>query len=86
MGGISRWLRLAAITAALVALVPAAPAFGAGTFPDLLTAGNCAQKDAADNNTASLQLPYVFCDDDVPTVGGTTPNTSGDRAIKVPAR
>ena len=45
----------------------------------LAATGNCAVADAADADTAELELPYVFCDDGLPPSGG------GGGAIPVPA-
>ena len=55
-------------------LAPAAAAIPAS----LSDPANCIRFDAA-------ELDYVFCDDGVPTAGGTTANTTGDAAVTVPA-
>ena len=47
----------------------------------------CQTRDAADNDTGNgLQLPYRFCDDGVPPVGGRTPNVGAIAAVAVPQR
>nr|MBA2506731.1 prolyl oligopeptidase family serine peptidase [Thermoleophilaceae bacterium] len=50
--------------------------------------GTCTVKDAADNDPAAggNQLPYKFCDDGVPAVGGTTPNVGAVDALAVPQK
>ncbi|HEV2062486.1 MAG TPA: hypothetical protein VGR12_06500, partial [Solirubrobacteraceae bacterium] len=77
--GTGRRLLLAAVTAALVAPAPSSAA-----IPPSLVA-SCVQRDAADDDTASLELPYHFCDDGVPEAGGRDPNATGDKAVTVPA-
>lgn len=48
---------------------------------------SCKRADALDNRSSNaLQIPYRFCDDGVPPVGGTTPNEGSVRAIPVPQR
>lgn len=48
---------------------------------------SCVTRDAADNDTTNgLQLPYVYCDDGVPPVGGRTPNEGAVQAVAVPQR
>jgi hypothetical protein len=61
-----------------------APATASADLNQLL--GACSQKDAADNDTATLQLPYLFCDDGVPGVGGRTANATADKAVAVPQK
>jgi hypothetical protein len=49
--------------------------------------GACTQRDAADGSLSNgAQLPFVFCDDGVPSAGGTTPNEEAVQAIPVPQR
>lgn len=69
-----------ALTAAAMALPSGA---GAAIPPSLIDA--CVQRDAADADTATLELPYFFCDDGVPEAGGRDPNLTGEKAITVPA-
>jgi acetyl esterase/lipase len=46
---------------------------------------SCEQRDAADGDTANgAQLPFTFCDDGVPDVGGRTPNVGAVKAVAVP--
>ena len=48
---------------------------------------SCRRADAVDDDTRNaVQIPYRFCDDGVPPVGGTTPNEDAERAIRVPQR
>jgi predicted acyl esterase len=48
---------------------------------------SCKQADALDDRTSNaVQIPYRFCDDGVPPVGGTTPNEGAEGAIPVPQR
>ena len=72
------------LVAAALATVLSAPAGAAAAIPATLTAG-CVQRDAADDDTASLELPFFFCDDGVPEAGGRDPNLTGEKAITVPA-
>ena len=67
----------------VLAALASAPAAGAAIPPSLVA--SCVQRDAADDDTASLQLPFHFCDDGVPEAGGRDPNLAGDKAITVPA-
>jgi predicted acyl esterase len=48
---------------------------------------SCKRADALDNRTANaIQIPYRFCDDGLPPVGGTTANEGAVRAVPVPQR
>ena len=48
---------------------------------------SCKRADALDDRTSNaIQIPYRFCDDGVPPVGGTTPNEGAVGAIPVPQR
>ena len=48
---------------------------------------SCRRADALDDNVRNaVQIPYRFCDDGVPPVGGTTPNEDAEAAIRVPQR
>jgi dienelactone hydrolase len=71
-----------ATVAALSATAAAIPAQAA--IPPTLIA-SCAQKDAADADTATLELPFFLCDDGTPEAGGRDPNPTGDKAVTVPA-
>lgn len=75
-----------AIAVAAIGLV--LPGAAWATIPASFAApGSCPRLDAADNNALNgYQLPYWRCDDGVPAEGGTTPNTTGDNAITVPAK
>ncbi|MBA3304492.1 MAG: hypothetical protein H0U25_01010, partial [Thermoleophilaceae bacterium] len=66
---------------ACLALVGAPPA--AADLPGLLA--TCTERDALDDDNSARELPFAFCDDGVPTVGGTTPNTTAAAAVAVPA-
>jgi hypothetical protein len=47
----------------------------------------CTQRDAADGSVSNgAELPFVFCDDGVPSAGGRTPNEGAVKAIPVPQR
>jgi predicted acyl esterase len=46
---------------------------------------SCKRADALDDRTSNaIQIPYRFCDDGVPPVGGTTPNEGAVGAVPVP--
>ena len=48
---------------------------------------SCRRADALDGNVRNaVQIPYRFCDDGIPPVGGTTSNEGAERAIRVPQR
>lgn len=80
---LSSGLATALLAAALVIAGAAAPAFAG--LASLKAA--CVTRDAADDNvTNGLQLPYRFCDDGVPPVGGTTPNVGVVNALAVPQK
>jgi predicted acyl esterase len=67
----------------IVALL--APASAGADMPSLKA--SCKKADALDDRTANaVQIPYRFCDDGVPPVGGTTPNEGAVGAIPVPQR
>ncbi len=69
---------LAVILAVLFALAAARAASA-----DLTSLkSHCSAKDAG---SGSVHLPYVFCDDGVPSAGGSTPNVGGGNAVEVPA-
>jgi dienelactone hydrolase len=83
--------------AAAAALAIASPA--GATIPSTLhDAPACTTKDAADNDTSTLQAPYVFCDDGTPSngelpggapipgPGGLIANMTGASAVTVPAK
>ena len=75
-------MRTALLGLAFAVLGPAATA--SADLTSLL--GACSQKDAADNDLGNgLQLPYRFCDDDIPPTGGTSPNVGAVNAVEVPA-
>ena len=83
MGSALRWVRLLAATVLITAAV-GAPAPASADLPTLL--GSCAARDALDDQTANgAELPFAFCDDGVPAVGGTTPNVGAVNAVSVPA-
>jgi predicted acyl esterase len=67
----------------LIALCAASPASA-----DMATLkAACQQRDAADGDTGNgVAIPFVFCDDGVPDVGGRTPNVGALKAIAVPQR
>jgi hypothetical protein len=69
--------------AGLALAVPVAPANAdLGSLKDA-----CTQRDAADGSLSNgAQLPFVFCDDGVPSVGGRTPNEGAVKAVPVPQR
>jgi predicted acyl esterase len=47
----------------------------------------CVQKDALDNDTSNgVTLPFTFCDDGVPPVGGRTSNEGAVSAVAVPQK
>lgn len=46
----------------------------------------CVTRDAADNDTMSLEAPWVYCSDGTPSAGGRDPNLTGALAVKVPAK
>src|SRR5205823_9251628 len=47
----------------------------------------CVHRDAADGTTANgSKLPFTFCDDGVPSAGGTTPDPGAAQALAVPER
>lgn len=78
---------------ALVWMLAAASALGivGGVAPASADLGSlkaaCVTRDAADDDvTNGLQLPYRFCDDGVPPVGGRTPNVGAVAAVAVPQR
>jgi hypothetical protein len=73
----------AAAAAAIACLAIAAPASA-----DLTTLkASCQQRDAADGDTANgVALPFRFCDDGVPPVGGRTPNVGAVGAVTVPQK
>jgi hypothetical protein len=74
-----------ALVAGGLILSPAHALPGADPLASLKAA--CVNRDAADNNTANgLQLPYRFCDDGVPPVGGRTPNVGAVSAVAVPQK
>jgi predicted acyl esterase len=78
--------RVALATAATAAL-----ALGAATpaSADLASLkASCQPRDAADGDTGNGPnvLPFVFCDDGVPDVGGRTPNVGALKAVAVPQR
>ena len=72
------------IPAVLAAVAAALPAGASAAIPPTLAA-SCAQRDAADADTASLELPFFLCDDGTPEAGGRDPNLTGDKAVTVPA-
>ena len=48
---------------------------------------SCERADALDDRTSNaIQIPYRFCDDGVPPVGGRTPNEGAVAAVAVPQR
>jgi dienelactone hydrolase len=60
-----------------------APAPASADFTALLA--TCAARDARDADTGNGNtLPFRFCDDGVPDFGGTTPNLTGAKGVKVP--
>jgi hypothetical protein len=68
---------------ALVLVGPAAPA---GADLGSIRAA-CVQRDAADGDISNgLELPFRFCDDGVPSAGGTNPNPGAVKALPVPQR
>ncbi|MGH2955590.1 MAG: CocE/NonD family hydrolase C-terminal non-catalytic domain-containing protein, partial [Solirubrobacterales bacterium] len=84
-----------AIAGAVACLVAISPSQAVGAVPSTLhDLAACATRDAADNDTGNgLQRPYVFCDDGVPSNGGSTPgpgglipNPTGASAVTVPAK
>ena len=77
--GISR-----AVVIALLAVL-AIPAAAQGDLASLKA--SCRTTDAVDGRRSNaIQIPYRFCDDGVPRVGGRTPNEGADRAVAVPQR
>jgi hypothetical protein len=78
----SLWACVACALALLLA-APLAPARAdLGTLKSA-----CAPRDAADGDTSNgAELPFVFCDDGVPSAGGTTPNPGAVKALPVPQR
>jgi hypothetical protein len=75
--------RRAVVAAALASLALAVPA--SADLGSLKAA--CGERDAADGDTSNgVALPYVFCDDGLPPVGGTQPNEGAVSAIPVPQR
>ena len=75
--------RLRLLLVIALAALAGAPAADAAIPASL--AASCVQRDAADDDTASLQLPFYFCDDGVPEAGGRDPNLTGEKAVTVPA-
>ena len=76
-------MRRSAIATVIVACCAVgAPAPASADLPALLA--TCTPKDALDGNVAPNTLPFLFCDDGVPDQGGTTPNLTGAKAVKVP--
>jgi predicted acyl esterase len=48
---------------------------------------SCHKSDAVDlRRSNAIQIPYRFCDDGLPRVGGRTPNEGAARAVAVPER
>lgn len=48
---------------------------------------SCQPKDALDNETLNgVTLPFTFCDDGIPPVGGRTPNEGAEKAVAVPQK
>ena len=48
---------------------------------------SCRTTDAVDGRRSNaIQIPYRFCDDGIPRVGGRTPNEGAVRAVAVPQR
>ena len=78
---------LATLATSVAALLLFAPSATAAPDPDLASlSASCVHRDAG---SGSVHLPYVFCDDGVPSgAGGSKPNTAlpGARhAVQVPA-
>ncbi|MDX6642594.1 MAG: type transport system ATP-binding protein, partial [Solirubrobacteraceae bacterium] len=71
-----------------VLLIGAAPAradVGSTDLTALLAQCSGAMNPNGANGQPVSSLSYRFCDDGTPSVGGTTPNTTGANAIRVPA-
>ena len=69
------------VLAAMLVLPTGAQAEIPDSLPD-----SCDRRDAADDDTGSLELPFFFCDDGVPEDGGRDPNETGEKAVTVPAK
>ncbi|HEX8053260.1 MAG TPA: CocE/NonD family hydrolase C-terminal non-catalytic domain-containing protein, partial [Thermoleophilaceae bacterium] len=81
-----RGIARAALAAAAASLIGLAAAMPASADLNTLKA-SCQQRDAADGDTANgITLPFTFCDDGVPDVGGRTPNIGAVKAVAVPQR
>lgn len=66
-------------------LAAALPGAASADLPSLKE--SCRRADALDDRVSNaVQIPYRFCDDGIPRVGGTTPNEGAVRAIRVPQR
>ena len=73
----------ATVVALLAALAAAVPA--SADLNSLKAA--CQTRDASDNDTGNGNaLPYRFCDDGIPPVGGRTPNVGAINAVAVPQK
>jgi hypothetical protein len=71
------------LLASVCALAGAGPA--AADVGSLKSA--CIKRDAADGNTGNgVRLPYLFCDDGLPSAGGRTANAGAMKALAVPER
>jgi predicted acyl esterase len=76
-------VRVLALPLALVAVL--VPSVAQADMPSLKA--SCKRTDALDHDTRNaIQIPYRFCDDGIPPVGGLTPNEGAIRGVPVPQR
>src|SRR3982074_1788852 len=80
-----RFVNRAAMTAPLLIVAASFPAPARADLSSLHAA--CAPRTAIDPTPAGAPaLTYVFCDDGVPSAGGTNPNPGAVKALAVPER